>query len=140
MRKSEAKPPLKVTIGGYPVQKLTEPLFSTTCPLLKTPLADKPDTSSHISHQQLQGLCVLFVWGRVVLSSEGAYIFNNVRILFRGELGLDNSLSLLSTHTVCASDSLNHFFQVYAHTRATEYIVAMCKVGKFVRGYNLAVW
>ena len=47
------------------MQKLAEPLFSTTCPLLKTPLVDKPDTSpltnhpTYVSHQQLQGLCVV---------------------------------------------------------------------------------
>ena len=34
-----------------------------------------------------------------------------VWVLFRGELGLDHSCSLLSTHTVCASDSLNHYFE-----------------------------
>ena len=54
---------------------------------------------------------MLFVWGRVVLSSEGAYVFNTVWVLFRGELGLDDGVSLLSAHTVCASDSLNHYFQ-----------------------------
>ena len=126
------------------MQKLAEPLFSTTCPLLKTPLVDKPDTSPLTNHPTYHTssckACVLFVWGCVVLSSEGAYVFNTVWVLFRDELGLDNSRSLLSAHTACASDSLNHFFQVYVRTRATEYIVAMCKVGKFVRGGNLAVW